>query len=295
MESLNHVDEILRLIEVIYDAAMSEEGEPILLGILAATYQAPSPLRQPLQLLLPHLSRATQIRQQLAHAFHKQALALVALNELRIGVVLLDASAQPVFLNHEAEILLPAAGWQVGEAGLVHRRLVDTQRLRALILAAVHTGCKTDGEMCCMVGNKRLLLRIVPLPHPCLTADMHVPGACVAIFASQTGQLRLPWKRIAAYYSLSPAEAKLAVILAEGESVEDAAEKLGISVHTARTQLKSIFAKTDVRRQSELVSMLLQGALALCREDAVEPRGNRPSTVLSSKSVHSEIRIKRFS
>lgn len=261
------MDEILRLIEVIYDAAMGEEGGSILLGILVTTYQAPSPLRQLLQLLLPHILRATQIRQQLAHAFHRQELALVALNELRIGVVLLDASAQPVFLNQEAETLLPSAGWQIAQTGLVHRRLIDTKRLHALIRAAAQTGCKAGGEMCCMVGNKRLLLRIVPLPHQCLTEEMHMPGACVAIFASQTGQLRLPWKRIAAYYGLSPAEAKLAVILAEGESVEDAAEKLGISVHTVRTQLKSIFAKTDVRRQSELVSMLLQGVLALCRGD----------------------------
>jgi DNA-binding CsgD family transcriptional regulator len=41
-----------------------------------------------------------------------------------------------------------------------------------------------------------------------------------------------------------------------GETPEQAAEALEIGIATARTHLSSIFHKTDVKRQSELVKLL---------------------------------------
>jgi pimeloyl-ACP methyl ester carboxylesterase/DNA-binding CsgD family transcriptional regulator len=55
---------------------------------------------------------------------------------------------------------------------------------------------------------------------------------------------------------LTAAEARLAAKLVQGLQVADAAESLGISAHTARTQLKNIFAKTGARRQGELLRLL---------------------------------------
>ncbi|WP_156964728.1 helix-turn-helix transcriptional regulator [Methylocapsa aurea] len=63
---------------------------------------------------------------------------------------------------------------------------------------------------------------------------------------------------LAKAFGLTPAEAKLACIIARGAGPEIAAMELKISRETARNQLKSIFAKTDTHRQSELVALLLQ-------------------------------------
>ncbi|MBI1211969.1 MAG: alpha/beta fold hydrolase [Alphaproteobacteria bacterium] len=57
---------------------------------------------------------------------------------------------------------------------------------------------------------------------------------------------------------LTAAEARLTAKLVQGLSLSDAAAELSISTHTARTQLKSIFAKTGVRRQSELLRLLTE-------------------------------------
>jgi DNA-binding CsgD family transcriptional regulator len=61
---------------------------------------------------------------------------------------------------------------------------------------------------------------------------------------------------LAAVFGLTPAEARLASIIAEGRNPEHAAEELGISRVTARNQLGAIFAKTATHRQSELVALL---------------------------------------
>jgi DNA-binding CsgD family transcriptional regulator len=57
-------------------------------------------------------------------------------------------------------------------------------------------------------------------------------------------------------FGLTPAEANLASLIAEGTSPEAAAAELGIARDTARNQLKAVFAKTDTHRQSELVALL---------------------------------------
>jgi len=63
---------------------------------------------------------------------------------------------------------------------------------------------------------------------------------------------------IAKTFRLTPSEAKLACIIARGAPPDIAARELKISRETARNQLKSVFAKTNTHRQSELVALLLQ-------------------------------------
>jgi DNA-binding CsgD family transcriptional regulator len=63
---------------------------------------------------------------------------------------------------------------------------------------------------------------------------------------------------LARTFRLTPAEARLACVIARGASPGIAAGELKISRETARNQLKSVFAKTDTHRQSELVALLLQ-------------------------------------
>jgi DNA-binding CsgD family transcriptional regulator len=99
-----------------------------------------------------------------------------------------------------------------------------------------------------------VILRVLPVPRAArspflgaralltLTAVEPRPGPPVALLASA--------------FSLTPAEARLASIIAEGLNPESAAEHFRISKATAPNQLKAIFAKTATRRQSELVSLL---------------------------------------
>ena len=51
-------------------------------------------------------------------------------------------------------------------------------------------------------------------------------------------------------------DATNATQLALGESLENVADQFGIAKETARSQLKSIFTKTGVHRQAELVAVL---------------------------------------
>ena len=62
-------------------------------------------------------------------------------------------------------------------------------------------------------------------------------------------------------FDLTPAEARLAALIAAGDAPIPAAAKLGITPNTARTVLKRVFQKTGVSRQAELVGLLAGTAL----------------------------------
>ena len=59
-----------------------------------------------------------------------------------------------------------------------------------------------------------------------------------------------------ALFDLTPAESRIANMIAEGKSVEQIAGATGTSHNTIRTHLKSVFLKTGVQRQTELVRLL---------------------------------------
>ena len=59
-------------------------------------------------------------------------------------------------------------------------------------------------------------------------------------------------------YGFTSMEAQVANLLMEGNSLEDCCDELGIRRTTVRMHLRNIFAKTGVRRQGELVSLLLK-------------------------------------
>lgn len=61
-------------------------------------------------------------------------------------------------------------------------------------------------------------------------------------------------------YGITPAQARLASLIVDGKDVVEAATVLGISVNTARTQLKRMFKKTGAHNQPSLVRAILMAA-----------------------------------
>ncbi|HAJ42442.1 MAG TPA: alpha/beta hydrolase, partial [Alcanivorax sp.] len=62
-------------------------------------------------------------------------------------------------------------------------------------------------------------------------------------------------------FNITHAEARLLHLLCKIGNVSQSAELLSVSVHTARTQLKSIMAKLNANSQVQLVSQAMGHAL----------------------------------
>jgi DNA-binding CsgD family transcriptional regulator len=68
-------------------------------------------------------------------------------------------------------------------------------------------------------------------------------------------------------FLMTPAEARLAMALMEGTSLEAYARHRGIVINTARNQLQSLFEKTGTHRQGELIAALFTELGAAARSE----------------------------
>ena len=103
-------------------------------------------------------------------------------------------------------------------------------------------------------GKRPLVIRFLPVGGAARTPFL---GARVLLVLSDLEARRQPDSvTIAQAFGLSPAETRLAALIARCLSPKQAADELGVAHETARAVLKSVFAKTGTHRQSELVALL---------------------------------------
>lgn len=94
-------------------------------------------------------------------------------------------------------------------------------------------------------------------PELSLGAFGSQPAALITLALPSTdGDLDLTL--IGSMFELTPAEARLAGALMRGETLACIAKALRVSIATVRTQLLSIFAKTETHRQAELIELLMR-------------------------------------
>jgi len=76
--------------------------------------------------------------------------------------------------------------------------------------------------------------------------------------AHQAGAAKLDAATLRARFNLTPAEARVAIALSEGDRPTEVAARLNISRTTVAFHLSNIYLKTGTNRQAELVAQLLQ-------------------------------------
>jgi DNA-binding CsgD family transcriptional regulator len=194
----------------------------------------------------------------LAHAlnFARTEAALDAFEVTKSAVLMLDRKGEAVRLNRAAEKLLHSG------VKLRDKRLVSFDRhATAALDRAVHdlingtTGSALQAPIA-LSRHGRLPLLAYPLRLSGVTVSALAECQCVIVLIDPAQKRHPPEKAIQAALGLTAAEARVAARLANGETIERAADSLGITKATVRNQLKAVFAKTGVHRQAELVSLI---------------------------------------
>ena len=220
--------------------------------------------------IVPHLNRALKIHSEFTHLRLKQDALLKGLDRLVIGLILYDSSAQPVYINPTAKSIIkshPALRLQEGDLLLVNS--ADDKNLRKTIIDTAEIDPDDSWKQSVAIGITHpdvevlLPILITPMHTHLITSDLDYEGAKVAVFLSDPNlQQPISIDSLISVYSLTPSEAQVAISLANGHSIDQIASNSNHSAHTIRSQLKSIFRKTAVSRQSELIKLLLTGPFA---------------------------------
>ena len=91
----------------------------------------------------------------------------------------------------------------------------------------------------------------------------HSDSGVIIFLNDYESPLNVPYESLCEVHGLTKAEAKVAVALANGFTLNSYAEMNDVSLNTVRTQLKRVFEKTGVSSQPDLVRLILSGPFNL--------------------------------
>ncbi len=211
-----------------------------------------------LTVLLPHLQRAARLQTQtsLLTGIRK------SLDSIPDSVILLDSQARIVMMSAAAErILRQDDGIGIARNGILRQTSPRIDTLSQMVLRTAQTaqgkgfyagGCLTIERPS---GKRPYAVFVSPIHFSHRGPIVAQPVTLVSI-SDPEGTPFVSSEALARVFGFTPAEAKLAAILATGSELSKACEILSVRKNTGRAHLRSIFAKTGVRRQSELVFQL---------------------------------------
>jgi DNA-binding CsgD family transcriptional regulator len=235
---------------------MAAGGDLWCVSIQRSAHQGPFSARemQTFTALSSRFAGAAALARALGLASANAAVEAIELSNS--AVVLLNRSGEVLKLNRAAETLLGP------ELCISKRRLVSADLSATVALdRALHTLLWTNTNAALMppvVLPRRAKRPILAYPIKLATVSASIFADCQAIlvFVDLEHRPRPPQEALRTSFDLTPAEARIAARVGAGEDLVSIADELRIAKETARRQLASVFQKTGVNRQAELVSLL---------------------------------------
>jgi DNA-binding CsgD family transcriptional regulator/PAS domain-containing protein len=204
---------------------------------------------------MPHFRRAYRMQETLDSVRREGLEFEAALHLLPQPVLVVDREARLFFANAAAEQLLRDGDMLRLVAGHLRAAHRGDAAALAKALNPVPTGADGDGRLALRRAGGRVpaVVRIVPLRR---RNRAEWTGRMALMVELPPSPQRLDtW---AAAFHLSPAETRLWVALAAGRRLIEIAEESGVSLNTVRVQLRTLFQKTGVHRQADLLRLALE-------------------------------------
>lgn len=220
--------------------------------------------------LLPHLRCSLDFHDLLDRRESMGNLYSEAVNRLSIASMVLDEAGNILQLNAVARALLEQAdGLKRVGSRLEASYPSDNRELYRFIRYAAESRANLASEPVSAAlsiarpsGQVGLGVVIEPIRNSGWVEGRGQPVVMVYV-RDAMGGVQMSNELAQQLFTFTPAETTLALQLANGLSLEEAAEKLGITRNTGRAHLRSIFAKTGIKRQAELVKVLLNSIVSL--------------------------------
>ncbi len=244
------------------------------------------------KLLAPRFDHGLELIGRLEAAQTAAENAEVVMAAVETAVMTLDADLRLRTANPAADALLRSGDRLRLRGGRLHTRWTRDQRA---LWSALQTALKQDGgDVAQTADGSAPRATFLPIERgegrtpyragmfPLRREAAPHSGASVILIVEDPDRTTVSPETeadfLARAFGLSGAEARLAVRLASGALLPDAADATGIARSTAKTHLVRIFDKTDVRRQAELIRLLrdcrsIRLALGSGTIDRLERRG----------------------
>ena len=210
--------------------------------------------------LLPHVRQFVRVRQALADAEALGSSLAGLLNNHRLGVIQLDRQGRLVAANDWARGVLRQGDGLVDRRGLLMARTkADNTELRRLLARALTPlGIEAAGGSMTVRRRSRrtrLVVHISPVTERAWDYQPRSVAALVLVVDPKR-PIRIDPAIVEVCLGLTPAESRLAAMVATGYSLRTIAARTQRTEGTIRWHLKQIFRKLRISRQADLVRLV---------------------------------------
>jgi DNA-binding CsgD family transcriptional regulator len=219
--------------------------------------------------VLPHLKRAVRLHAQLELMDSERRLYAGTVDRMLVGTVTLDETGAVLKSNPVAdEMFREADGLRLANGVLRAESVPENRELQRLIKQALsgESGGKAALVDAISITRKsprgKLGVLMRSLPNTGSSKSTHRPSVVLFIRDAER-KSEASRDMVRRLFDLTPAEASLALALANGLTLDEAADQLDIRKNTARAHLRAIFSKIGVTRQTTLVRVLLSSVIWL--------------------------------
>lgn len=268
------VESIERLGEYVnrwYGGEFSGEDKP---NAQLSVHQLEAEEGRLMEILLPHFSRALNMNRQFLEMKAEHRAFSSVLERLPIGMAMTDARGRVMAKNKRFDALLKQdCGLAISQGHLAAIQRDDNRALAQLITESLESATgenPSSGRAMRLNGAIPASLLVVPIPQDGL---LPMQPRVMVFVTSLIGEVGIEPKALQAFFGLTKAESRLTLALVRGSDLDSIAEEFHVSKHTLRTQLKSVYSKTECKRQAELVVKVLTSPAILSGEtvDLHEP------------------------
>lgn len=221
-----------------------------------------------LAILNNHLHRALNFQNRIDRLEEALIKSNNVLDLIEFGLVLYDINKKPVFINAAAQRILDKKdGLRLEVDEIKIRDRIVNQQFQSLIATIYNSDTPAINRSGGLISVPRLS-RLRPyslMITPMQSQTINIENVTVAVFIFDPGQSQGTTivDLFSSSYELTSTEAELAHYLMLGHSLDEISQVRGVTRNTVKTQLQSIFSKTETNRQSELVSLLLRSAAGI--------------------------------
>lgn len=200
-----------------------------------------------------HAERVLRARGEIRSMRRAETFAEGALDVLGLAIVVVCSDGRVLHSNETAENVFRHSEELIVKNGRLLATVHETEKKLEFAVAQATLPRNPVAAAVAIprnAGEIAFLLTVTPL-----VGHGGKPAAMILFRDTSKLDLSLP-ARLRTLFDLSNAEACVAADLANGFSPGEIAGNRGVSMNTLRTQLKSIHAKTECRRQSEFVALV---------------------------------------
>ncbi len=207
----------------------------------------------------PHLVRSALVSGRME--LQRAKGATDALTVLGLPALLVDARGRVLEANPMIEALDGQIRFGLGEAIVLADQKAQaklTVALSAIEAAPILASCSIplrDED-----GRANALLHMMPIRR---SAHDIMGQSYALLLLTPINPGRAPnADLLKTLFNLSPSEVRIAKGMAKGETLDELAERGGVSKNTVRSQLRSVLEKTGCKRQAEVAALLTRLSIA---------------------------------